>query len=245
MAAVPYKNSNLGKKGQVEEMFDHISHRYDLLNHLLSANIDKLWRKKAIKMLHAFHPGSILDIATGTADFAIASAKLKPEKIVGIDLSEGMLKVGRQKIEKKGLSHLIELQKADSEALPFDDFTFDSAIVGFGVRNFENLEKGLSEIYRVLRPGGVFIVLEFSLPKNKVFRQLYFFYFTKILPWLGKLVSKNNRAYTYLPESVREFPDGDSFVRILEKTGFENCRWIAQTMGIATIYESQKPKIRD
>jgi demethylmenaquinone methyltransferase/2-methoxy-6-polyprenyl-1,4-benzoquinol methylase len=245
MAAVPYKNSNLGKKGQVEEMFDHISHRYDLLNHLLSANIDKLWRKKAIKMLHAFRPGSILDIATGTADFAIAAAKLKPEKIVGIDLSEGMLKVGRQKIEKKGLSHLIELQKADSEALPFDDFTFDSAIVGFGVRNFENLEKGLSEIYRVLRPGGVFIVLEFSLPKNKVFRQLYFFYFTKILPWLGKLVSKNNRAYTYLPESVREFPDGDSFVRILEKTGFENCRWIAQTMGIATIYESQKPKIRD
>lgn len=218
MAAVPYKNSNLSKKGQVEEMFDHISHRYDLLNHLLSANIDKMWRKEAIKMLRAFHPQSILDIATGTADFAIAAAKLNPEKIVGIDLSEGMLKVGRQKIEKKGLSHLIELQKADSEALPFEKHTFDSAIVAFGVRNFENLEKGLAEIYRVLHPGGVFIVLEFSLPKNKIFRNLYFFYFIKVLPWLGKLVSKDNRAYTYLPESVREFPDGDNFVRILEKT---------------------------
>ena len=241
MAAVPYKNSNLSKKGQVEEMFDHISHRYDLLNHLLSANIDKMWRKKAIKMLRAFQPKTILDIATGTADFAVAAAKLNPEKIVGIDLSEGMLKVGRQKIQKKGLSHLIELQKADSEALPFENHTFDSAIVGFGVRNFENLEKGLAEIYRVLRPGGVFIVLEFSLPKNIIFRNLYFFYFTKVLPWLGKLVSKDNRAYTYLPESVREFPDGEDFVRILEKIGFEKCRWIPQTMGIATIYESQKP----
>ncbi|MEE4286980.1 MAG: bifunctional demethylmenaquinone methyltransferase/2-methoxy-6-polyprenyl-1,4-benzoquinol methylase UbiE [Mariniphaga sp.] len=243
MAAVPYKNSNLSKKGQVEEMFDHISHRYDLLNHLLSANIDKLWRKKSIKMLHKFQPRSILDIATGTGDFAIAAAKLNPEKIVGIDLSEGMLKVGRQKIEKRGLSHLIELQKADSEALPFDNNTFDAAIVAFGVRNFENLEKGLAEIYRVLRPGGAFIVLEFSLPKNKVFRNLYFFYFIKVLPWLGRLVSKDNRAYTYLPESVREFPDGADFVRILEKTGFVKSRWMSQTMGIAAIYESQKPKI--
>jgi demethylmenaquinone methyltransferase/2-methoxy-6-polyprenyl-1,4-benzoquinol methylase len=243
MAAVPYKNSNLSKKGQVEEMFDHISHRYDLLNHLLSANIDKLWRKKSIKMLHKFQPCSILDIATGTGDFAIAAAKLNPEKIVGIDLSEGMLKVGRQKIEKRGLSHLIELQKADSEALPFDNNTFDAAIVAFGVRNFENLEKGLAEIYRVLRPGGAFIVLEFSLPKNKVFRNLYFFYFIKVLPWLGRLVSKDNRAYTYLPESVREFPDGADFVRILEKTGFVKSRWMSQTMGIAAIYESQKPKI--
>jgi demethylmenaquinone methyltransferase/2-methoxy-6-polyprenyl-1,4-benzoquinol methylase len=243
MAAVPYKNSNLSKKGQVEEMFDHISHRYDLLNHLLSANIDKLWRKKSIKMLHKFQPRSILDIATGTGDFAIAAAKLNPEKIVGIDLSEGMLKVGRQKIEKRGLSHLIELQKADSEALPFDNNTFDAAIVAFGVRNFENLEKGLAEIYRVLRPGGAFIVLEFSLPKNTVFRNLYFFYFIKVLPWLGRLVSKDNRAYTYLPESVREFPDGADFVRILEKTGFVKSRWMSQTMGIAAIYESQKPKI--
>lgn len=243
MAAVPYKNSNLSKKGQVEEMFDQISHRYDLLNHLLSANIDRLWRRKAVKMLGRFNPKNILDIATGTADFAVAAARLNPGKIIGIDLSEGMLKVGRQKIEKKGLSNLIELQKADSEALPFKDYSFDSAIVGFGVRNFENLEMGLAEIYRVLRPGGVFIVLEFSVPKNKVFQGLYFFYFTKILPWLGKRVSKDNRAYTYLPESVRDFPDGDDFAGILEKTGFKNCKWVPVTMGIATIYQSEKPNI--
>lgn len=224
-------------------MFDQISHRYDLLNHLLSVNIDKAWRNKAIKMLKAFQPKTILDIATGTADFAIAAGKLNPEKITGIDLSEGMLRIGRQKVEKKGLSHLIELRKADSEALPFENHSFDAAVVGFGVRNFENLEKGLAEIFRVLRPGGVFVVLEFSLPKNKVFRSLYFFYFLKVLPWLGRLISKNSRAYTYLPESVREFPDGEKFARILEKAGFEKCRWVPQTMGIATIYQAQKPEI--
>jgi demethylmenaquinone methyltransferase/2-methoxy-6-polyprenyl-1,4-benzoquinol methylase len=242
MAAVPYKNSNQSKKVQVEEMFDQISHRYDLLNHLLSVNIDKAWRNKAIKMLKVFQPKTILDIATGTADFAIAAGKLNPEKITGIDLSEGMLRIGRQKVEKKGLSHLIELRKADSEALPFENHSFDAAVVGFGVRNFENLEKGLAEIFRVLRPGGVFVVLEFSLPKNKVFRSLYFFYFLKVLPWLGRLISKNSRAYTYLPESVREFPDGENFARILEKAGFEKCRWVPQTMGIATIYQAQKPE---
>lgn len=223
-------------------MFDQISHRYDLLNHLLSVNIDKAWRNKAIKMLKAFQPKTILDIATGTADFAIAAGKLNPEKITGIDLSEGMLRIGRQKVEKKGLSNLIELRKADSEALPFENHSFDAAVVGFGVRNFENLEKGLAEIFRVLRPGGVFVVLEFSLPKNKVFRSLYFFYFLKVLPWLGRLISKNSRAYTYLPESVREFPDGENFARILEKAGFEKCRWVPQTMGIATIYQAQKPE---
>lgn len=223
-------------------MFDQISHRYDLLNHLLSVNIDKAWRNKAIKMLKAFQPKTILDIATGTADFAIAAGKLNPEKITGIDLSEGMLRIGRQKVEKKGLSHLIELRKADSEALPFENHSFDAAVVGFGVRNFENLEKGLAEIFRVLCPGGVFVVLEFSLPKNKVFRSLYFFYFLKVLPWLGRLISKNSRAYTYLPESVREFPDGENFARILEKVGFEKCRWVPQTMGIATIYQAQKPE---
>jgi demethylmenaquinone methyltransferase/2-methoxy-6-polyprenyl-1,4-benzoquinol methylase len=193
-------------------------------------------------MLKVFQPKTILDIATGTADFAIAAGKLNPEKITGIDLSEGMLRIGRQKVEKKGLSHLIELRKADSEALPFENHSFDAAVVGFGVRNFENLEKGLAEIFRVLRPGGVFVVLEFSLPKNKVFRSLYFFYFLKVLPWLGRLISKNSRAYTYLPESVREFPDGENFARILEKAGFEKCRWVPQTMGIATIYQAQKPE---
>jgi demethylmenaquinone methyltransferase/2-methoxy-6-polyprenyl-1,4-benzoquinol methylase len=242
MAAVPYKNSNQSKKAQVEEMFDQISHRYDLLNHLLSVNIDKVWRNRAIKMVKPFQPKTILDIATGTADFAIAAKKLNPDKITGIDLSEGMLRIGRRKVKKKGLSHLIELRQADSEALPFENHSFDAAIVGFGVRNFENLEKGLVEIYRVLRPGGVFVVLEFSLPENTIFRRLYFFYFLKVLPWLGRLVSKDNRAYSYLPESVREFPDGENFVRILETVGFEKCNWAPQTMGIATIYQAQKPE---
>lgn len=243
MAAVPYKNSDLGKKGQVEKMFDHISPHYDLLNHLLSVNIDKIWRKKAVQLLEHFKPQSILDVATGTADFALAAAKLHPKKITGIDLSEGMLSIGRKKIEKKGLTNLIQLLKEDSEALPFDNCSYDAAIVGFGVRNFENLEKGLREILRVLKPGGVFIVLEFSKPQNKMFRWLYFLYFTKILPFLGRLVSKDHRAYTYLPESVREFPDGDEFTAVLKSIGFEKCRWLPQTMGIATIYEAQKPEI--
>lgn len=242
MAAVPYKNSDQGKKGQVEEMFDQISPRYDFLNHLLSVHIDKIWRRKAVKILSRYNPRTILDVATGTGDFAIAAARLNPRKITGIDLSEGMLKFGRKKIERKGMGNIIELRKGDSENLPYPENTFDAAIVGFGVRNFENLETGLSEIFRVLKPGGAFIVLEFSKPKNRFFRSLYFFYFTRILPWLGRLVSKNSRAYSYLPESVQEFPDGDDFIRILEAIGFAKCRWFPQTFGIATIYEAQKPK---
>lgn len=242
MAAVPYKDSGRSKKAQVEEMFDHISHRYDFLNHLLSLNIDKLWRRKAIKLLERYQPKSILDIATGTGDFAIAAKRLNPKHITGVDLSEGMLNIGRKKLKRMGLDKLIELQKGDSEDLPFNDDSYDAAIVAFGVRNFENLEKGLAEIYRVLKPGGVFIVLEFSQPRKVPFRQLYFFYFDKILPLLGRMVSKDNRAYTYLPESVREFPDGDSFISVLEKTGFENNSWLPQTLGIASIYEAQKPE---
>lgn len=245
MAAVPYKDSNLSKKGQVEEMFDQISHRYDLLNHLLSMNIDKVWRRRAVNLLKPFQPKTILDIATGTGDFALAAVRLNPEKITGIDLSEGMLEIGRKKVEKKGLTKIIELQKADSENLPFAENTFDAAIVGFGVRNFEDLGKGLSEIFRVLQPGGVFIVLEFSKPRNVFIRKLYFFYFTRVLPFLGRVVSKDNRAYTYLPESVNEFPDGDDFTAFLKSAGFIKCRWVFQTMGIATIYEAQKPKISD
>ena len=224
-------------------MFDSISHRYDFLNHLLSLNIDKVWRKKAIKLLEPFHPKTILDIATGTGDFAIAAKRLNPEKVIGVDLSEGMLSIGREKLKRKGLEQLIQLQKGDSENLPFEDDFFDAAIVAFGVRNFENLEKGLKEINRVLKPEGVFIVLEFSQPRKAPFKQLYFFYFDRILPLLGRAVSKDNRAYTYLPESVREFPDGDAFISVLEKTGFEKCRWLPQTFGIASIYEAQKPEI--
>lgn len=242
MAAVPYKDSGRSKKAQVEEMFDSISHRYDFLNHLLSLNIDKIWRKKAIKLLKPFQPKTILDIATGTGDFAIAAKRLNPEKVIGVDLSEGMLSIGREKLKRKGLDQLIQLQKGDSENLPFEDDSFDAVIVAFGVRNFENLEKGLNEIHRVLKPGGVLIVLEFSQPRKTPFKQFYFFYFDRILPLLGSAVSKDNRAYTYLPESVREFPDGDSFVSVLEKTGFEKCRWLPQTFGIASIYEAQKPE---
>lgn len=176
MAALPYKNSEKTKKKQVEEMFDNISPRYDLLNHLLSVNIDKIWRKRAIRMLAKFNPKKILDIATGTGDFAIAATKKINVKVVGIDISEGMLTVGREKIEKKGLGDKIELLKADSEDLPFENHTFDAAIVGFGVRNFENLNVGLQEIQRVLKPGAVFLVLEFSKPAKTPFKQLYFFF---------------------------------------------------------------------
>lgn len=243
MAALPYKNSGQSKKVQVEEMFNQISPKYDLLNHLLSANIDKLWRKKTIKQLTPWNPGLILDVATGTADFAIAATAINNAKVVGIDISEGMLEVGRRKIEKKGLESRIELIKADSEKLPFESDTFDAAIVGFGVRNFENLKAGISEIKRVLKPGGVFFVLEFSKPVKTPYKQIYQFYFTKILPLIGRMVSKDSNAYTYLPESVNEFPDGDKFLSILAEVGFVESKYFVQTFGIASIYETQKPKI--
>ncbi len=243
MAALPYKNSEHSKKNQVEEMFDNISPRYDLLNHLLSLNIDKFWRKKAIKRLAGYHPKTVLDIATGTSDFAIAAMKIDPSKVTGIDISEGMLAVGREKVIKNGLAGKIELIKADSENLPFDDASFDAAVVGFGVRNFENLEKGLKEILRVLKPGGSFIVLEFSKPKKTPFKQIYHYYFAKLLPVIGRLISKDDSAYTYLPESVNEFPDGDDFIAVLRKVGFGNISWFPQTLGIASIYEAQKPEI--
>jgi len=243
MAALPYNHSENSKKKQVEEMFDNISSRYDLLNHLLSVNIDKIWRRKTIKKLRSFHPSNILDVATGTADFAIEAAKLNNVKIVGIDISEGMLEVGRTKVEKKALVNVIELRKADSENLPFEDNTFDSAIVGFGVRNFESLKKGLAEILRVLKPGGVFFILEFSKPQKAPIKQLYQFYFTRILPLIGKTVSKDARAYTYLPESVNEFPDGELFLTILAEVGFVENKSFPQTFGVASIYEAHKLKI--
>ena len=242
MAALPNKNSTQPKKEQVEEMFDNISNRYDLLNHLLSANIDKIWRRNAIKRLKHFHPKTILDIATGTGDFAIAATKIGGAKITGIDISEGMLDVGRKKITRKNLSDFIELQKADSENLPLKSNSFDAAIVGFGVRNFENLEKGLAEILRVLKPGGVFYVLEFSKPAKTPFKQFYKFYFTRILPLVGRMVSKDTNAYTYLPESVNEFPAGERFLTILADVGFAENRCFPQTFGIASIYEARKIK---
>lgn len=240
MTTLPNKNSELSKKDQVEEMFNNISPKYDLLNHLLSANIDRLWRKKAINLLRPWRPELILDVATGTADFAIAATRIKGVKVVGIDISEGMLKVGRRKVEKKNLTEIIELIKADSENLPFVNDKFDAAIVGFGVRNFENLKKGLSEIKRVLKPGGVFYILEFSKPMKSPYKQFYQFYFTRILPFIGRMVSKDSTAYSYLPESVNEFPDGDKFLTILAEVGFVKNKCFSLTFGIASIYEAHK-----
>ena len=240
MVVIPDKNSGKSKKNQVEEMFDNISPKYDLLNHLLSANIDKRWRRKVIKLLKSKQPSRILDIATGTADFSIEASKIGEAKITGIDISEGMIEVGLKKIAKRNLNQRINLIKADSENLPFDDNSFDAAIVGFGVRNFENLKKGLSEIYRVLRSGAVFYILEFSKPKKFPVKQVYRFYFTTILPFIGKIVSKHSNAYTYLPESVNEFPDGEDFLSILAEVGFTGNKFYPQTFGIASIYEAHK-----
>lgn len=233
----PYKESDLGKKQQVERMFDNIAHRYDFLNHFLSVGIDNVWRKKAINKLAAVKPKSVLDIATGTGDVAFEVKKrLNPTTLVGLDLSEGMLSFAREKAKKRGLENSIQFVKGDSENLQFADNSFEGVTVSFGVRNFENLEKGLAEIYRVLTPGGKLVVLEFSKPKKFPIKQLYNFYFTNILPLWGKLISKDQSAYTYLPESVRAFPEGDKFCGIMQKTGFTAVEQKTLTFGICTIY---------
>lgn len=240
MQVTPYKDSDSQKKQQVEQMFDNIAQKYDFLNHFLSMGIDKLWRKKAIRILSGFKAQTILDVASGTGDFAIAAAKLKPEKIIGFDISEQMLNVGRVKVKKIGLDSLIEFQKGDSEAMPFQDEKFDAITVAFGVRNFENLENGLKEFKRVLKPDGVAIILEFSKPKYFPMKQLYLFYFFGILPVIGRLVSKDSSAYSYLPESVMAFPDDQKFLSILNKVGFSCARQKRLSFGIATIYIAQK-----
>lgn len=229
-----------GKKQQVRSMFNNIAPRYDFLNHFLSAGIDYRWRKKAIKLIGQKHPKSILDLATGTGDLAITALKIKPEKIVGIDIAEDMLAVGRNKLKRKDPENIISLEKGDSENLQFDAFTFDAVMVAFGVRNFENLEKGLSEMYRVLNKGGQVMILEFSKPKAFPVKQLYAFYFKYILPSLGKIISGDQSAYTYLPESVGEFPAGEVFTDILDKIGFQYTKHIPLTFGIASIYTGIK-----
>jgi len=229
-----------GKKQQVRSMFNNIAHRYDFLNHFLSAGIDYRWRQKAIKIIGQKHPKSILDVATGTGDLAITALKIKPEKIAGIDIAEDMLAVGRKKLKKKDPENIILLEKGDSENLQFDAFTFDAVMVAFGVRNFENLEKGLSEMYRVLNKGGQVMILEFSKPKAFPVKQLYAFYFKYILPSLGRLISGDQAAYTYLPESVSEFPDGENFLKILQKVGFKHIAHKPLTFGIASIYTGIK-----
>lgn len=240
MAVVPYKEENAGKKEQMAKMFNNISHRYDFLNHFLSLGIDKLWRKTAISILKPLRPKFILDVATGTGDFAIQALSLNPERVTGVDISEGMLAMGRKKLEKLKLSHKIELLHGDSENLRFPDETFDAATVGFGVRNFEDLERGLTEIRRVLKPGAMLVVLEFSRPRKFPMRQLYNFYFKNILPGLGRLISSDKSAYTYLPESVEVFPDGTDFERILGKVGFKETACKPLTFGISSIYTARK-----
>ena len=236
----PYSNSAKGKKEQVAEMFDNIAPKYDFLNHFLSFGIDKIWRRKAIRLLIKHAPASILDVATGTADFAIESLKTGAQQIVGVDISEEMLNFGRVKIDKLGVNQRIILQTGDAEGLGFGDATFEAVTVAFGVRNFENLPKGLMELYRVLKPGGMVCILEFSKPVYFPVKQFYTFYSFYILPFLGRLFSKDNSAYRYLPESVEKFPDGEEFLGVLKSSGFKETRQHRQTFGVATIYTGIK-----
>ena len=236
----PYKNQDSSRKEQVTRMFDNISGNYDFMNRLMTFGIDVKWRKKVVKMVAESKPRKILDIATGTGDFAIMLAEIKPEKIVGLDISQGMLEVGKKKVAEKGLDNLIEMVLGDSENLPFDDNSFDAVTVGFGVRNFENLDKGLSEINRVLRPGGIFVVLETSQPEKFPFKQGYKFYSKYIIPFLGRLFSKDKNAYEYLPESAEAFPYGQAFNNILKKNQFTSVQNYPLMFGAASIYKAFK-----
>jgi demethylmenaquinone methyltransferase/2-methoxy-6-polyprenyl-1,4-benzoquinol methylase len=237
----PYHASEDTKKQQVADMFNNISKTYDFLNHLLSLGIDIIWRKKAINELKKDQPKLILDVATGTGDFAFeALSILKPEKIIGVDISQGMLDVAQQKINKRGLSNSFEVKLGDSEKLPFEPDMFDAVTVAYGVRNFENLEAGLADIQRVLKPGGKAVVLEFSKPKVFPVKQLYKLYFNYITPGIGKLFSKDARAYTYLPESVAAFPDGKTFTALMDKVGFKNTKCRPLAFGICSIYTGIK-----
>lgn len=245
MNVTPYANISEGKKQQVEKMFNNIASRYDLLNSLLSFGIHKRWRKKTIRLLDSssvnrYPSFSVLDVATGTGDFAIDALALKPTKVTGIDISEEMLAEGRKKIQKQNVAGVIELQKADSENLPFAAETFDAATVGFGVRNFENLEKGLLEISRVLKKKGTLAVLEFSMPGKFPMKQLYNFYLKNMCPLFGRIISGNTVAYFYLFQSVRNFPHGENFKSILLKSGFSHVRYYPQTFGVVTIYLATK-----
>ncbi len=238
----PYEREG-SKKEQVSKMFNGIAPYYDFLNRLLSLGIDTIWRKKAINQLREDRPQQVLDVATGTADVALELARrLKPQKVIGLDISSQMLDIGRQKIAKRELDDTIELQLGDSENLPFANNTFDAITVAFGVRNFEHLEKGLQEMYRVLKPGGKLVVLEFSKPRVFPFRQLYDFYFRNILPAVGRLTSKDPRAYSYLYESVQAFPDREVFTSILSKNGYKSNQCIPLTLGICSIYTGQKQR---
>jgi len=239
---IPYEELNLSKKEQVRKMFNNIAHRYDFMNRLLTFRIDTLWRRKAINLVKKYEPKDILDVATGTGDFAVEMMRLKPTKVIGIDIAEVMLELGRKKMERKGLSKVIELQEADSENLPFADGSFDLVSSAFGVRNFEDLEKGLSEMLRVLRPNGTLLILEASNPDDMPFKSLYKLYMTKICPAIGGIFS-DSKAYNYLNRSVEVFPTGNAFTSILNKVGYTDALHYPQSMGVASIYIAKKPSV--
>ncbi|WP_179336927.1 bifunctional demethylmenaquinone methyltransferase/2-methoxy-6-polyprenyl-1,4-benzoquinol methylase UbiE [Winogradskyella ludwigii] len=236
----PYKNSDQSKKVQVTKMFDTISKEYDGLNRVISFGIDIKWRNKVVDLVAKTNPENILDIATGTGDLAISLATTSAKEIIGLDISDGMLEVGRQKINHKSLDKLISMVIGDSEDLPFEDNTFDAITVAFGVRNFEHLEKGLAEILRVLKPNGIFVILETSVPTNPIYKAGYKFHTKLIMPTIGKLFSKDKVAYSYLSESASVFPYGEALNNILRKIGFINVKDLPQTMGVATIYSASK-----
>lgn len=238
-AVTPYNDSR-AKKEQVEEMFDNIAHRYDFLNHLLSFGIDIRWRKKAVNSLAAKRPKRILDVASGTGDFAFEALSINPDEVIGFDLSEGMMKYGRAKALKLNVADKVKFIKGDSEKMPFEDESFDAITVGFGVRNFENLEAGLKEMYRVLRKGGRVAILEASEPENTILRAFHSLYFSKIVPMVGKLFSRDTRAYSYLPESTAAFPSGKKFVSICENLGYKNVKWSPLTFGACAFYTMER-----
>jgi demethylmenaquinone methyltransferase / 2-methoxy-6-polyprenyl-1,4-benzoquinol methylase len=227
-------------KQRVRSLFDGIARRYDFLNHLLSGGLDYYWRRCAIEHLTGLHPLRILDVATGTADFALATLRLGPETVVGVDIAENMLIEGRRKIAARGVEARIRLQTGEAENITFPDNTFDAAIVAFGARNFENIEAGLSEMRRVTRPGGMVVVLEFSHPRTFPFRQLYFWYFRNILPLIGRLVSRHGDAYGYLPDTVMRFPEGEAFLALMSGAGMRQVEQERLTLGIATVYTGVK-----
>lgn len=237
---MPYKDSGMGKKEQVAQMFDTISGNYDGLNRVISFGIDIKWRKKVLKMVSSIRPTEVLDIATGTGDLAILMAQTTAGRIVGLDISAGMLEVGRKKVAAKNLTDKIELILGDSENMPFADNSFDAITVAFGVRNFENLDKGLAEILRVLKPGGLFVILETSNPTKFPFKQGYQLYTRHILPLIGKAFSKDDAAYGYLSESASVFPFGEALNNILTNIGFIDVKAMPQTFGVATIYSASK-----
>lgn len=239
-SVLPYKDSSLGKKEQVTQMFDKISGNYDGLNRIITLGIDVKWRKKVVALVAATNPDSILDIATGTGDLAILMATTSAKKIIGLDLSVGMLDVGKKKIESKNLDSKIEMVVGDSENIPYANDYFDAITVSFGIRNFETLEKGLAEIYRVLKPNGILVILETSVPTKFPFKQGYSFYTKFILPIIGKIFSKDNNAYGYLSESAANFPFGEALNNILQKVSFTECKALPQTFGVATIYTATK-----